>query len=171
MAEGNWFAASEAFNKIRSKVAAFGSQRVMEVDYSFGLCYERLGRPHAAFYQYELVLQQDPEISALRQAGIQRVNAQRGIVSKDSGNDSWQSDAEKILKQPKDQQDVAKLNALAEEIAKKRNRDPTMTKLLEAQFAMMREDFDTAGKKLRRPGSSLRQVPAGNAGRHLTGAF
>ena len=61
MAEGNWFAASEAFNKLRPKVAAFGPQRVMEVDYSLGLCYERLGRPDVALDQYELVLQQDPE--------------------------------------------------------------------------------------------------------------
>ena len=147
LAEGNWFAASEAFNKLRSKVADFGPDRVMEVDYSLGLCYERLGKPDLARAQYELVLQQDSKNEPAL-AGIKRVDAQRGIAVQNTGGDEISKAIDGELKKPKDQRDIAKLIAAVAEMAEQQKRDPTTAKLLEAQILMMCEEYDDAGKAL-----------------------
>ncbi len=147
LAEGKWQDASEALNKLRSKVVDFGRERVMEVDYSLGLCYERLGKPDLARDQYELVVQQDPQNEPAL-AGIQRVDAQRGVAAKDRGGDELSKLAAEEIKKPKDQRNTAKLIAALREMAEKRKLDPTTVKLMEAQIMMMSEDYDTAGKAL-----------------------
>ena len=81
LVEGKWFEASEALNKLRPKIGDFGRDRVMEVDFSLGLCYERLGRLDLAQDQYELVLQTDPQ-NEPAQSGLQRVRNQMGVDSK-----------------------------------------------------------------------------------------
>ena len=55
LTEGKWYAASEAFSKLRPKMVDFGREMLSEVDYSLGLCYEHLGRPDLAKEQYESV--------------------------------------------------------------------------------------------------------------------
>ncbi len=145
LTEGKWFEASEAFNKLRSTISDFGRERVLEVDYSLGLCYERLGRPDLAKEQYKLVIQSDPQNEPAL-AGVKRVDAQIGVEANDQGGDEWSEFVTKELKKPKDQQDIAKLNSMLEKIAKERNLEPTTVKLIQAQIAMTREDFDSAGK-------------------------
>ncbi len=152
LTEGKWFEASEALNKLRPKIADFGRERVMEVDFSLALCYERLGRPDMAADQYELVLQTDPQNEPAI-AGRQRVRAQIGLDQKDSKGgkekgDEWATALQEEMKKPKEKQDIAKLNTMLAEIAKKRNLDPTTVKLIQAQIAMMREDYDGANKLL-----------------------
>lgn len=148
LAEGKWFEASEALSKLRAKIADFGRDRVMEVDFSLGLCYERLGRLDLAKDQYELVLQTDPQ-NEPAQSGLQRMNAQMGVDQKDTkGGDPWSKLITEEMKKPKEQQDIAKLYKMLEKIAKERNMDPATVKLIQAQIAMMHEDFDGAGKLL-----------------------
>ena len=146
LAEGKWFEASESLNKLRSKMMDFGRERVMEVDYSLGLCYERLGRLDMAKDQYELVLQQD-STNEPAAAGVQRVDAaiQPGERSK---GDPLQELIAAELKKPKDQQDWTKIDNALQELAKKRQLDPAVVKLIQAQIFMMREDFDGATKAL-----------------------
>lgn len=148
LAENKWFEASEAFNKLRSRISDFGAQRVMEVDFSLGLCYERLGRPDMARDQYELVLQQDPQNEPAL-SGIQRVDAQRGIELKpERGGDDWAQQMADFFKKPKEQRDIAKLIASLRQMADKRKLDPVAVKLMEAQIYLMAEDFDAATKTL-----------------------
>ncbi len=149
LTEGKWFEASEALNKIRPKITDFGRERVMEVDFSLALCYERLGRPDMAKDQYDLVLQSDPQNEPAL-AGKQRVSAQIGLDQKGNKEkgDPWATALQEEMKKPKDQQDIAKLNSMLTDIAKKRNLDPTTVKLIQAQIAMMHEDYDGANKLL-----------------------
>lgn len=147
LAEGKWFQASEALNKLRAKMGDFGRERSMEVDYSLGLCYERLGKLDMAKDQYKLVLQQDPQNEPAI-AGVQRVDAQWGVASKNQGGDQFQKMVGDELKKPKDQQDWTKLQIKLQEFAKKRQLDETTVKLIQAQIMMMREDFDGTAKLL-----------------------
>ncbi|MCC7474966.1 MAG: hypothetical protein IT425_06190 [Pirellulales bacterium] len=147
MNEGKWFQATEALNKLRPRLAALGPERKVILDYSLGLCYENLGQPDRAREQFEMVLQQDSQNEPAR-LGVQRISAQQGLANQETEVQGWQGDLQEELKKPKEQQDVAKLSRIVEEIAEKRKLDPTQKCLLEAQFAMMREDFDAAGKKV-----------------------
>ena len=148
LAEGKWHEAAEALNRIRSQMADFGRDRAMEVDYSLGLCYERLGQFDLAKEKYETVLQQDPQNEPAK-AGFARVNNARGVEpSERGGGDQLQELVAAELKKPKDQRNWAAIYQMWEEKAKERQLDSTTIQLGKAQMMMMHEDFDGAAKAL-----------------------
>jgi cellulose synthase operon protein C len=149
LAEGKWFQASEALNKIRPIMADFGKEKAMEVDYSLALCYERLGRLDMAKAQYEAVLTQDPT-NAPALAGVQRTDiGGNSKTSTGGGADPLTAKVNKMLEMPKDKQDWAQLDEEVRKMAEERKLDPTMVKLVQAQVVMMREDYDAAAKLLK----------------------
>jgi tetratricopeptide (TPR) repeat protein len=148
LAEGKWFQASEALNKIRPIMGDFGKEKAMETDFSLALCYERLGRLDMAKAQYEAVLAQDPANEPAK-AGVERTDM--GANSKSSGGaggDPLTAKVNEMLKKPKEQQDWAQLDADIKKMAEDRKLDPTTVKLVQAQVMMMREDYDGAAKLL-----------------------
>ena len=104
LAEGKWFEAMEALNKLRSQMSQFGRERAMEVDFGLGLCYERLGRFDQAHDQYELVLQQDPSNEPAK-AGAMRVAGMMGKNLPETGKNDAGNDLQQLigaeLKKPK----------------------------------------------------------------------
>lgn len=149
LAEGKWFQAAAALNRIRSQMADFGRDRVIEVDYDLGLCYERLGRYDLAKEKYEAVLQQESQNEPAK-AGLARVNNMRGVVQKDSsgsgGGDSLSKQFADERAKPKPAQDWTKIDAAALEEATKRGLSEVDTKLYLAQLMLLREDHDGAAK-------------------------
>jgi cellulose synthase operon protein C len=147
LAEGKWFEASEALNKIRTIMGDFGRERAMEVDYSLALCYERLGRHDMAKAQYEAVLAQDPS-NEPAQAGVQRAETHINPESKSGGGDPLMELVNTELKKPKEQQDWKQIDEQIQKLATERKLDPTIVKLVQAQVMMMREEYDGAAKLL-----------------------
>ena len=151
LAEGKWFEAMEALNKLRSQMSQFGRDRAMEVDFGLGLCYERLGRFDQAHDQYELVLQQDPTNEPAK-AGTLRVAGMLGKNLPESGRNDAGNDLQKqigdMLKKPKAQQDWSRIDAAILETAKERKLDEVTTLMLQVQVMMMREEYEAAGKLL-----------------------
>ena len=132
LAEGKWFQASEALNKLRTKMGDFGRERAMEVDYSLGLCYERLGRHDMANEQYKLVLQQDPQNEPAK-AGSQRTAAMMGVAQNDKmSSGDWQEILAEQLKKPKEQRNFAQVDAMLDKIRQgsptRRDPDPAAPK-------------------------------------------
>ncbi len=146
-AEGNWFQASEAFNKLKPTMADFGSEISMEINYNLAMCYERLGRFDMAQSQYELMVQQDPTNEPAK-LGVQRMKAMLGAEKDDLGSDPLQKAIADELKKPKDEQNWTKVDEMVKEMATKRQLDETTMKLYQAQLMIMREDFDGAAKLL-----------------------
>ena len=149
LAENKWFPAKEAFNKLRPKITDFGKETIAEVDYSLGLCYERLGNPDLAKEKYEAVLQEDPQNEPAK-VGVLRVKGAMGVPAKEEGGsgDPMQEAIAKELKKPREQQDWKQIDEMFHQLAIDRQLDPTTTKLYQAQMMMMREDYDGAAKVL-----------------------
>jgi tetratricopeptide (TPR) repeat protein len=151
LAEGKWFQASEALNKLRSQMGDFGRERSMEVDFDLGICYERLGKYDLANDQYELVLQQDQQNEPAK-AGVARISAMTGKKPTETPAAGAGNDLDALvnaeLKKPKAQQDWRKIDSMVLELAKERKFDETTTKLLQVRVMMTREDFDGASKAL-----------------------
>ena len=149
LAENKWFQASEALNRLRSRVANVRSSwplNLQEIDYFLGLCYERLGRHALAYDQYELVLQQNPE-NEMAAAGKTRVAAMTGRETTDEAA-PWQKILAEELKKPKEQQDWKRVDDMLREMAKEQEMDDASFKVLQANLMMMREDFDGAARAL-----------------------
>jgi tetratricopeptide (TPR) repeat protein len=148
LAEGKWLEASKALNRVRPQMAEFGRERAMEIDFSLGLCYERLGRYDLAKEQYMQVLQQDPQNEPAK-AGALRADTMRGVESKDVGGaDQLQEKIADMLKKPKAEQDWPAIDAEWLKMAKERQLDETTIKLGQAQMLVMRQDYDGAAKLL-----------------------
>lgn len=149
LAEGKWQPASEAFTKLRSKIGDFGKDTIAEVDYSLGLCYERLGKPDLAKASYETVLQVDPQNEPAK-VGILRVQGTMGVATDATlkGGDPLQQAIADELKKPKEQQNWKQVDEMFRKLAEDRQLDPTVAKLYQAQMMMMREDYDGAAKVL-----------------------
>jgi len=148
LAKGEWIPATEAFNKLRSKMTDFGKDMIAEIDYSLGLCYEQSGKPDLAKGKYEDVLQANPQNEPAK-AGIVRVKNMMGVATdnKDGGDPLQKAIAEE-LKKPKAQQNWSEVDGMFRKLAADRQLDETTTKLYQAQMMIMREDYDGAAKLL-----------------------
>lgn len=145
VAEGKWYPAVEALNKLRPRMGPFGKEMATEIDFDLALCYERLGRFEQAKQFYDQIVQQNPQ-NAPAVAGSQRVAAALGLESAKKGPDPLQALIMKELQKPKDQQDWSGVEKAIDELAAKNKLDPTVVKLLKAQIAMIRQDYDGAAK-------------------------
>ena len=147
LAEGKWFEAMEAFNRLRSRVEDFGRARVAEVEFNLGLCYERLNRLELAREQYQLVVQQDPQ-NAPASAGLERVNRQMGVEATDGGSDPFQERVTQELQKPKSEQNWSAISDMLQEFAKKLEWSEADIKIRQAQLLTLREEYDEASKML-----------------------
>lgn len=143
--ENRWIEALDMYNKLSANAGDFGPAWKMDIDFNMGMCYEHMGQPDLALQQYKKVVAVEPE-NEPAQAGVQRVSSQMGRETNDNRGDVWAKTLEEEMKKPKDQMDIAKLNGILQDIAKKRGYDPTTIKLTQAQIALMREDYDGAAK-------------------------
>jgi tetratricopeptide (TPR) repeat protein len=146
--EGKWFPAVEALNKLRPKLAEMGFGRQMEIDYSIGLCYEKLGQPDLAIEAYSLVLDQDPENEPAK-LGLVRTRAQKGLEPTDSKEDPWQEFIAIELKKPKEERNWQAIDDSLQKMAEEQKWDKANLNIRRAQLMTMREDYENARKLLK----------------------
>ncbi|MCI0334322.1 MAG: tetratricopeptide repeat protein [Planctomycetes bacterium] len=147
MEEEKWHPAKEALSRLRPKIVDFGAQRIMEVDYYLGWCYEKLGQPDMAIESYELVLQQDPK-NAPAAAGRERALSQKGLDAPDTKDDPWLEFYTIEMKKPKEQRDWDKLEKALIEYGKEKKVDEPSMLIRRAELKRMREDYAGARKLL-----------------------
>lgn len=150
-AEGKWYQASEALSKLRARLAGFDRSIALEVGFDLAVSNERLSRTEQAQDYYEEVLQLNPEHVGAQQ-GVQRMKMQRGqkttATASASSLEGFQKAMADEMKKPKAQQDWAHINAMVEELIQKNKLDETTSKLVKAQIALVREDYNGANKLL-----------------------
>ena len=132
LAEGKWFEASEALNRLRPRAGDIGDLPT-QIDYFLGMCYERLGRMDLARNAYELVLAQDPK-NETAQAGKQRVMAMIKPDELAIASDPLQKELSDEMSKPKDQQDWAKIDELVKQMATARKMDELQLKILQVNL-------------------------------------
>ncbi len=147
MEEGKWHPAKEALSRLRPKIVDFGQQRIIEVDYYLGWCYEQLGQHDMAVESYDLVLQQDPK-NAPAAAGKARALAQKGLDSPATKDDPLQEAYAIEMKKPKAERDWPALERLLDEINNEQKVDEPTKKVRHAELKRMREDYVGARKLL-----------------------
>jgi tetratricopeptide (TPR) repeat protein len=145
VAENKWYPAVEALNKLRPRMGPFGKEMATEIDFDLALCYERLGRFEQAKQFYDQIVQQNPQ-NTPAVVGSQRVAAALGLESAKKSPDPLQAKMLTELQKPKDQQDWSGVDKEINELAEKNKLDPIIVRLVKAQVAMMRQDYDGAAK-------------------------
>ena len=163
LAEGNWFEATEALNRLRPRVGDIGDLST-QIDYFLGMCYERLGRLELARDAYELVLAQDPKNEPAA-AGRQRVMAMIEPDELANPSDPLQKELSDEMSKPKDKQDWAKIDELVQKLAAARKMDEFQLKMLQVNFALIREDYAAARNLFARGRPAQAKERAGLSGR------
>lgn len=148
VAEGKWYLAVEALNRLRPRVGIFGKDMAVEVDFDLALCYERLGRYAQALQYYDQIVREFPQ-NAPAVAGVQRTKAMLGKKIETPGSgDSLQAKMMKFLEQPKAARDLSELYKEMEIQGEKNKLEPASVLLAKAQIAMLGEDYEAAAKYL-----------------------
>ena len=146
LAQNKWYEASKALYNLKPKMGDSGPY-ADQIAVQLGLAYERSGRLDLAEDAYDVVLQRNPA-NEPAQAGKQRVAAMRGRPTKDADTEDIDKEFAKILQQPKDKRNWARIDAELKKLAVERKLEGAALDLFWAKVMLMREDYGAARKYL-----------------------
>lgn len=144
LAQGKWFEASRALERIRPKLSGLGGLGE-QVIYQLGICYERLGRLDQAMEQYDIILQSNPA-NEPAQAGKNRIAA----VLRPSEGAASDLDARiaEIMEQPEESRDWTGVDEALNKFAEDRKLEGADLDLFWAKVMLMRKDYEAARRHL-----------------------
>lgn len=158
LAEGKWFEASQDLEILRPRLSNM-FDLATQLELFLGLCYEKLGEWEKARESYTAVLTQNPDnqpalagrFRAEQRLGVATREETRPTTSSKEETDpgiEWQRFITAQLRLPNEERDWALIDTKLLEMAKERNLAEGDVKLMQANLALLREDYPRARQLL-----------------------
>jgi tetratricopeptide (TPR) repeat protein len=146
LSQNKWYEAQKALVALQPAFGE-GGMYADQLANQLGLAYEKSGQLDKAYTSYAGVVKRNPQNEPAK-AGMQRVDAMRGLKPKNSDTRDLDDLVAKTLQLPKEQRDWSEIDKQLAVLAEDRKLEGAALDLFWAKLMLMREDYAAARKYL-----------------------